>query len=45
VVESYRYYDAATRAVDFDGMLADAERRRTGHHHPAACLLPQPDRL
>jgi aromatic-amino-acid transaminase len=30
IVESYRYYDAATRAVDFDGMLADLNAAAPG---------------
>ncbi|MDD2919936.1 amino acid aminotransferase [Rhodoferax sp.] len=29
-VESYRYYDAATRALDFDGMLADLNAAPAG---------------
>jgi aromatic-amino-acid transaminase len=29
-VESYRYYDAATRGVDFDGMLADLNAAAPG---------------
>jgi len=29
-VESYRYYDAATRALDFDGMLADLKAAPAG---------------
>ena len=42
-VGTYTYYDAATRGLNFEGMLADlkaapADRRR------AARLLPQPDR-
>jgi aromatic-amino-acid transaminase len=30
IVESYRYYDAATRGVDFDGMLADLNAAAPG---------------
>ena len=30
IVESYRYYDAATRAADFDGMLADLNAAAPG---------------
>ena len=30
VVESYRYYDAATRGIDFDGMLADLNAAAPG---------------
>ena len=30
VVESYRYYDAANRGVDFDGMLADLKAAAPG---------------
>jgi aromatic-amino-acid transaminase len=30
VVESYRYYDAAKRGVDFDGMLADLQAATAG---------------
>jgi aromatic-amino-acid transaminase len=43
-VETYPYYDAATRGVRFDAMLA-ALRRRPRHRGRAARLLPQPDRL
>ena len=44
-VATYPYYDAATRGIRFDGMLAGAARRPAGHHRRAARLLPQPDRL
>jgi aromatic-amino-acid transaminase len=45
VVESYPYYDAAKRRINFDGMLASAERGAPRHHRRAARLLPQPHRL
>jgi aspartate/methionine/tyrosine aminotransferase len=43
-VETYPYYDAATRGVRFDAMLA-ALQRAGRHHRRAARLLPQPHRL
>ena len=44
-VETYPYYDAARRGIDFDGMLAALNAAAAGHDRRAARLLPQPDRL
>ncbi len=43
-VNNYAYYDAATRGVNFDGMLAALKAMPAGSHRRAARLLPQPDR-
>ena len=44
-VETYPYYNAAKRGIDFDGMLTALNAGARGHRRPAARLLPQPDRL
>jgi hypothetical protein len=44
-VGTYPYYDAATRGVRFDAMLAALQRAPRRHRRRAARLLPQPDRL
>jgi len=43
-VNTYPYYDGATRGLDFDGMVAAARADAGRRHRPAARLLPQPDR-
>ena len=43
-VNTYAYYDAATRGLDFAGMLAALERIPAGCDRRAARVLPQPDR-
>ena len=43
-VNTYAYYDAATRGLDFPGMIAALERIPAGGDRRAARVLPQPDR-
>ena len=42
-VNTYRYYDAATHGLDFDGMIADLDAAPAGVDRRAARLLPQSD--
>ena len=43
-VNQYAYYDAATRGLDFDGMIAAPREHSRGRDRRAARVLPQPDR-
>ena len=44
-VGTYPYYDAGTRGIRFEAMLAALNAALPGHRGRAARLLPQPDRL